>query len=503
MNATRNIRGRRPRWVALCLLAAGLAPFAAAAQSWEVHSGLNPHKEVLRGVVDVRYCPGGGMASVGAQEMPLGTPGGGNIIVERVYAATPLGAPSWRYSYDSGHSEYGGGIVEYTDGSGFAIVASRVESTSPQLTRLTISKIDCNGNMVWHRGYGMTAGYNVSWDIIRANTGTPALGTNPGDLVAVGEYSVSGLRYVRVVRAENTMGNLIWTRDYSMPTGVPTFGRGIAEVDTPSTTDHLVVAGGLGANAAIFEVDGDTGLFVCGTQSPGLGGGSIFNDIVRHGGTTGIAPGFTAVGDTRLPTGAPSQAYVASYVTGPTAPCALKKQVHWGTATDHESAQAVTTTLGGSFSAVPTGQLLIAGNVVGPYSTNPNSADVWTHLMVPNTLTPFVSATYTGQRYGTFAAGLSGAETVADVAESTGGGYFVGMSTSPWVAGDPQYGYSTRMRFSDSRTLCSVPWKAPITALASSSAFVLADPRYDPSVWLHPLPRSPIKADFCCNYSPL
>lgn len=505
MNATRKNRGLRSRWIAAALIAAGLAPSAVAAQSWELHSGLNPHREVLRGVVDVRYCPGGGMASAGAQEMPPGTPGGGNIVVERVYTATPsapLTPPSWRYSYDSGFSEYGGGIVEYTDGSGFAVVASRVESTSPQVTRLTISKIDCNGNMVWHRGYGLTGGYNISWDIIRADSGTPALGTNPGDLIAVGEYTVNGFNYVRVVRAEKNLGNLIWTRDYSMPAGVQSYGRGIAEVDTPSTTDHLIVAGGLGNNAAIFEVDGDNGAFVCGTQSPGLGI-SRFNDITRHGGATGIAPGFTAVGDTRAP-GAPSQAYIASYVTGPTAPCAIKKQIHWGVGTDNESAQAVTTTLGASFSGVPAGQLLIAGNVVGPYSTNPNSADVWTHVMTPNVLTPFVSSPLypSGQRYGTFLAGLSGAETVADVAESTGGGYFVGMTTSPWIIGDPQQGYSTWMDFNGTKTGCSVPWKAPAITLATSSPFTLSDPRYDPSVWLHPLPRKPIKAEYCCNYSP-
>lgn len=475
-------------------------PTAAFAQSWEVYSGLNPHREQLHGVADVQFCAGGGQVATGTQIVPPTVAGFNNIVVERKNAANPIAGP-WRFSYDSGRSEEGRGIVEYTDGTGFAIVGTFDTLATPVQTHLTISKVDCNGNMVWHRGYSWTAGSNVSWDIIRASTGTPALNTNPGDLIALGEYTVNGLNYARIVRVKS-QGQLIWTRDYGVAAGLQLYSRGIAEVDTPSATDHLVVAGGLGNNATIFEVDGDNGTFVCGTQSPGLGV-SRFNDITRHGGVTSIAPGFTAVGETRAPAGGSSQAYVASYTTGPAAPCALTNQVQWGSSAANESAQAVTTTYGNTFTSVPVGSLLIAGNIVGPYSTNPNSADVWTHVMTPIALTPFSSPSYTtGQRFGTFMAGLSGGETVADVTESTNGGFFVGTTFSPWISGDLQHGYTTWMRAANTGTQCSVPWSAPVTTLTLSSAFVLPSTRFDPSVILPALPRSPINAAYCCNIGP-
>jgi hypothetical protein len=473
-------------------------PTAALAQSWEVHSGLNPHRELLSGVTDVLFCPGGGQAAVGTQRVPPGVAGFDNIVVERKNAANPIAGP-WRFSYDSGRSERGGGIVEYTDGTGFAIVGTFDTLATPTQTHLTISKIDCNGNMVWHRSYGTTGGTHIAWDIIRTTTGDPAFNTAAGDLVALGEYTVGGVNFVRVVRVDSN-GNLRWMRDYSVPVAaLQLSGRGIAEVETPSLADNLVVAGGYGNNAAIFQIDGNNGNFICGSQLPGLGV-SRFNDIARHGaGGTSIAPGFTPVGETRTTATALPQAFVASYrSTG----CALQRQIHWGTPNESETAQAVTTTRANTFSTVPIGQLLIAGNIVGSY-LGTGSSDVWTHLMVPISLTAYTAGGYTGQRYGTQGVGLAGVETVADVAESSNGAHFVGTTNSNWDAlNDPLDGYSVRMGFSGMKTLCSVPWSGAITVLLPNSPLTVTPTPISPTLLLSPLPRAALPAALCCGIGP-
>ena len=58
-------------------------PTAALAQSWEVYSGLNPHREQLHGVADVQFCAGGGQVATGTQTVPPTVAGFNNIVVER------------------------------------------------------------------------------------------------------------------------------------------------------------------------------------------------------------------------------------------------------------------------------------------------------------------------------------------------------------------------------------------------------------------------------------
>ena len=353
--------------------------------------------------------------------------------------------------------------------------------------------------MVWHRSYGTTAGKHIAWDIIRATTGDAAFGTAAGDLIALGEYNTGTTNFVRVVRVRSN-GALIWMRDYSVPVALLQLsGRGIAEVETPSLADNLVVAGGYGNNAAIFQIDGNNGAFICGSQLPGLGV-SRFNDIARHGaGGTTIAPGFTPVGETRTAAAALPQAFVASYrSTG----CALQRQIHWGSPNESETAQAVTTTRANTFSTVPVGQLLIAGNLTGAF-LGTNSSDVWTHLMVPIGLTAYTAGGYTGQRYGTQGVGLAGVETVADVAESSNGAHFAGATRSNWDAlNDPLDGYSVRMGFSGMKTLCSVPWSGAITVLTPNSALAVSPSPITPTLLLSPLPRASLPAALCCGIGP-
>lgn len=490
MQSTHHYR-RRPLAVALCALA--LWPTLVAAQNWEVHTGLSPHRDRLRGVVDVRFCTGGGQAASGTQTVPSTLPGFDNLLVQRLDANNPI-VGFWRNSYDSGRTESGAGIAEFRDGTGFAVVGVRNPLTTPAQTFLTISKVDCNGNMIWHNGYGPSAGFNVAWDIIRTNTGDAAFNTGPGDFVAIGEYFVNGLQRVRVVRIRPS-GAVSWIREYAAPANAPLSGRGIAEVDSIAVgTDNLVFAGGVGTSAAIVQIDGNTGLPVCGLQLPGLAN-ALFNDVAAHGGLPGIAPGFTAVGQTLGGAGGTQQAFVASFRN---LGCALQRQVHWGATTDAESAQSVTTTTATSFTTVPAGQLLIVGNVDGPFGGT-NSRDVWSHLMVPITLTPYTAGGYTGQRYGTNGVALAGTERVESVAIAASGAYLVGTTFSNWTgAGDPQ-GYSVRMSVSNLKTQCSVPWAAPIAPLAQSSPLVVTSGLVQPPVNFPALIRAPINAGYCCG----
>lgn len=480
--------------VACATVMAAALPMTAEAISWERFSGLATAREQHRGVAAVQVCTGGGHIAVGAQTPTAGAPPNTNFLIERL---DPNGNFGWRYTYDSGRPEQLAEVVEYTDGTGFATVGTIDPTGAPAVSALTLSKIDCSGTMLWHRSLGPTAGVNVAWDLIRANTGN-GVTTFAGDLIALGEYtpSAGGPTVVRVARLRNT-GALIWMNDYVAPGGISLKGRGIAEVDTPTITDDLVVAGGVGNNASIFQINGDTGAFICGSQLPGLGA-SQFNDITRHGNAV-IAPGFTAVGETTAVGGLP-QIFVASYRS---TTCALQRQVHWGAVAESETAQAVTTVRGTTFSTVPDGQLLIVGNIKGPFGGNPGSTDAWAHLMVPISLTPYTAGGYTGQRYGTQGAGLAGVETAAGVIETATDAYFVGASSSAWAGADPLHAYTARISFNGMRTLCSVPWTAPATLLTPNGALNVAPTATAPVGALNPLPRTPLTAHgYCCAVGP-
>jgi hypothetical protein len=446
----------------------------------------------------VRFCAGsiGNSIATGTQFPPGAN---ANLILESLNPNTSLG---WRFSYDSGRREQAAEVVEYTDGSGYAVVGSIDPSGTPATSLLTVSKFDCAGNMLWQRFYGNTGGTNVAWDIIRANTGN-GVTTFAGDLIALGEFipAAGGPTVVRLVRVSNNGLAIRWIREYIAPGGLNLNGRGVTELPpaTGVSTGQLVVAGAVGNNAAVIQVNGDTGAFVCGSQLPGLGV-SRFNDVATHGSPV-IAPGFTPVGETRSATGGNSQIFVASYRH---IGCVLQNQIQWGAATASETAQAVAITRATSFTTVPAGQLLIAGNIVGPFGTSLSSSDAWTHLMVPINLIPYTAGGYTGQRYGTQTFGLSGAETAVGVTEAASGGYFVGATSSSWAGvADPLRTLTTRISFNGLKTQCSVPWTAPTAVFTANTSLTVGDPAFTQNGGLNPLPKTPLLPEgLCCAIGP-
>ena len=163
----------------------------------------------------------------------------------------------------------------------------------------------------------------------------------------------------------------------------------------------------------------------------------------------------------------------------------------------------MTTTRTNTFTGVPAGQLLIAGNLNGPYGNVANSQDAWAHVMVPISLTPYTAGGYTGRRYGTQGVGLSGIETALGVVESALGAYLVGSTSSNWTgSGDPMQALTVRMDDGFMNTLCSVPWSAPVLTLAPNAPLSVGGPQYNQSVSLSVLPRVSIPQGFCCGIGP-
>jgi hypothetical protein len=477
------------------ILLTTLSPTALAI-SWERISGLSTQRESHRGVAAVQFCAGGGHIAVGSQIPITGSPPNAHLLAERL---DPNGNPGWRYTYDSGSAEQAAEVVEYTDGSGFAILGTIDPAGTPAISRLTISKIDCSGNMLWQRGYGPVAGVNAAWDLIRANTGD-GITTFPGDLIALGEFTPNGGSTRVLLLRIRSNGALIWMREYATPTALPLYGRGVAEVETPAIADDIVVAGGAGSRAAFFQVKGDNGAAVCGAQLPGLGY-ARFNDIARHGSGAGtVAPGFTLVGETQPAPFPPRQIFVASYRSSG---CALQRQIQWGSSTDDETAQAVTTTRTGTFNSVAAGQLLIVGNVTGPYGSATASVDAWAHLMVPVGLTPYTAGGYIGQRYGTQRVGLSGAESALAVAEGATDAYIAGSSSSPWTGVDPLHALTMRISFNFMKTQCSASWSAPTSVLSLTSALTTTSTVNGQVAGLIPPLRAPLTTHaYCCGTGP-
>ena len=201
-----------------CMLTtACLAPSALAQGGWEMAYGDPDESESGK----LRVTP----VTMGCDQMPNYTQTDGYIAVGTdldngdvyVVRTDNAGARIWEKTYDitgNGDNDQGAAIAELADGSGFAITG-RVYYTSGQASDAFILKIDCEGGVVWSNTYGAVQWQEWGNDIIEAQTGAAASGTNPGDLVVCGlstanlNGTVSGLIF-RVTSG----GAMIWSRVY-------------------------------------------------------------------------------------------------------------------------------------------------------------------------------------------------------------------------------------------------------------------------------------------------
>lgn len=459
---------------ALTLACLSLIPSAAMASNWEMTSGLPSHREVHRGTKEVRSCasPGGSISVGTATPTSINT----NMLAERLNVSAGL---MFRFQYDSaGQPEQAAQVVEFRDGTGFAVVGS-IDPTSvvTPTSRFTITKIGCNGAPIWRFAYGDTTDYNTGWDILQTVSGDTAFLTQASDLVALGKYyrpataTAPAIYRTRIVRTRST-GTIIWARDYQSSIAGDFELHAITELApvAPSLTGDLVAVGRIGSQTAVMQVNGNTGAVVCTANTRGLGVAQ-YHDVVAVRTTAGT-PEFLAVGETNPSTSAAPQVYLSRFVPN----CLLRVHTHWGATGDREIGYGTDLTLPTTYAGAPAGVMMIGGEVNGPYGGVALSQDAFMHLAHPQTLLPYVLPTglpVIGKRYGT-----QGplAEKAFTISAANNGAYFGGSTSTDWLAnGDPLHALTVRPDVSGFKTVCSVDWAPPATNLPlASSTFGVA-----------------------------
>ena len=456
------------RSTALTLACLSLFPAAAMASNWEMTSGLPTQREVHRGTKEVRSCASpGGSLSVGTA-----TPAGPNtnMLAERLNVSAGL---VFRFQYDTtGQPEQAAQVVEFRDGTGFAMVGSiDPTSTTAPTSRFVITKIGCNGAPLWRFAYGDTTDYNTGWDILQASSGDPAFSTQASDLVALGKYfrpatPVAPAVYrTRIVRTRSN-GTLIWARDYQASLAGDFELHAIAELApvAPSLTGDLVAVGRIGTQTAVMQVNGNNGAVVCTARTSGLGVAQ-YHDVVATITTTGT-PEFLTVGETNV-AGASPQVYLSRFVPN----CLLRVHTHWGATADREIGYGTDLTLATTYAGAPAGVMMLGGEVNGAFGGVALSQDAFMHLAHPQTLLPYVLPTgvpVIGKRYGTQGAL---AEKAFTITAGNGGAYFGGSTSTDWLAnGDSLHALTVHPDVSGFKTVCSVDWAPPAFNLPLASA---------------------------------
>ncbi len=463
-----NAYNRRTALTLACLsLIPAAVPVTALASNWEMTSGLPTQREVHRGTKEVRNCvsPGGSISVGTATPAGINT----NMLVERLNVSSGL---VFRFEYDTtGLPEQAAQVAEFRDGSGFAVVGSiDPTSTTAPTSRFTITKIGCNGAPLWRFYYGDTTDYNTGFDILQTTSGTPAVLTNPGDLVAVGKYfkpataAAPAVYRARIVRT-TVNGAMIWARDYQAAIAGDFELRAIAELVpvAPSATGDLVAVGRIGNETAVMQVNGNTGAVVCTARTRGIGVAQ-YHDVVAVRTATG-APEYLTIGQTNA-AGALPQMYLSRYVPN----CLLRVHTHWGATADTEIGRGTDLTLATTYTGAPSGVMMVGGEVNGSIGTV-FSQDAFMHLAHPQTLLPYVlptGAPVIGKRYGTQGAL---AEKAFSVSAASGGAFFAGSTSTNWLLnGDPLHALTVRPDSSGFKTVCSVDWTPTATNLALASA---------------------------------
>ena len=215
---------RRRTWLAwlggLCCLML-LSVSGADAQQWKYVYGVDTTAEIGENRVipvlgDCTKPVNGGVKGY----IAVGTHFADGLAQVYVVRTNNNGSRAWEKYYDiqdDDNHDHGWGIVELSDGSGFAVTGHTFRDTRAE--DVFIMKIDCSGNVVWTETYG-TEWEEYGHDIIEAQTGDPTQNppTNSGDLVVAGwaDYEDANENHhmdaymLRVTSA----GVLIWNRVY-------------------------------------------------------------------------------------------------------------------------------------------------------------------------------------------------------------------------------------------------------------------------------------------------
>ncbi len=265
--------------VGATLLLLCLAAATGSAQPFEdVFGPVGASDQGARRVTPVSACPGaagGGFIAVGTTITPGMAP---DVLVVRT---DPTGATLWERTYDigPGRSDFGQALAEAKDGSGYVITGL---SAGPATGfDVLLMKIDCAGVPVWAQTYfGPGTLPEGGLDVVEARTGTPSLGTQPGDLLVAGLAinPANGTRDSMLMRTRSD-GTMIWNQRYNIGTAHEFF-RALTEATPPAGTAGTGDVVGVGLFAAgtttkgyAVRVNGNTGLIGAAPQGAAIYGG--------------------------------------------------------------------------------------------------------------------------------------------------------------------------------------------------------------------------------------
>lgn len=449
-------RIEKKSWI--CRLALGAFCMAAlpATASEIIYGPPTTSDQGEKRVAPVTTCTGGGYVAVGT----LNTAAGPRAYVVRT---SPTGGNIWEISYDIGNDlapDYGQAIAE--DGSGFVVAGS---SRANNLFGVFLLKIDCAGAPQWTQRYTTTVGNLYGRDLVRATSGSAAVGTAAGDLLVAGYVDFTSTSSDAFLMRTRSNGNLIWNKRYSAGVAIERF-FGLTQASPGATPTGDVVGVGVWApagattQALAVRVNGDTGLIGAAPQCAFTYGGirdESFNSVIElrtapqtgnlamagRSTTPGLGEDIYLVKTQRNPCMVLAQSTIGNMATGPMGEVATDIK---------EVLVAVDASLG-----VPLGSLALTG-----YRGTATGTQLDAHLLFTNATNLFH---ITGRLYGDHA---TRNDSGASLAQNPVGGanppgfVIAGMSESDFAAvGDPRDLYQIHTD-NKANTNCSINW-SPIS----------------------------------------
>lgn len=365
----------------------------AMAQRWEIVLGDPVCKDAGRG--GVRQTTDGGYITVGETFGP--TCGSSDIYVTRV---NNDGTLFWSARYNIGLNDSALDVEEVRNdpnGVGGYIITGVTDQLPPWPTPCDASRdifllrIDRCGTILWMRTYGHRQTDDMGWDVVEATTGSPALGTNPGDFIVAGwRILTNGVNRDGYIMRVTSTGNCIWGSDYDSPTNQDDYFYSVDEstVGVAGTGD-IIAAGGTNSVGAgdgwIVRVNGNTGAVVNSCTY----GGSRFEEFrsVIELSMGAVAGSIVAVGTTSS-TSQNLEAYLIRVPAGLGAPIAQRTLGDGGTLPD----EALWVREVGNPAGTET-NIIVTGYVTPPTGVGFGGADVFLQEYIATPLAPVAPVT--------------------------------------------------------------------------------------------------------------
>ena len=414
------------------LLALGTA--GASAQTFENVFGPTASVEQgARRVTPVRACPGGGFIAVGTTTVP-GNPLS-NVYLVRTTAA---GAPMFERSYDLGPNtiDRGAALAEAADGSGFIIAGTTRFFAAGGTDDILLMKVSCGGWPLWSFAYG-TARPDSALDVIEAQTGNIAAGTQRGDIVVAGSTINAANNHDGVLFRTRADGTPIWHRRYNVLSAFEVF-RALTETRpiAPNPAGDIVAVGhfawpGLPVQGYAVRVNGNDGLF--GGPGPksavryGVVDQVVFESVAELR-QPGFAGGLAIVGNTRS-TATGSDIVLVRTTADPAVPLAQRRIGDPAGGTFGEEVALDVNEVNNVLTAASPGSLALTGRLG---RTTGVGFDAFLLIANPSTLQPSGAVHLYGDHADRLDSGVS-------VAEHAAGFVLAGFSSSDLTGvGDPR-----------------------------------------------------------------